>query len=38
MKGDRPSHAATPAVLPTTFVCPKGRPHLITQGCTCPSR
>jgi hypothetical protein len=36
MTGSKPSEAAAPAVLATTFVCSQGRPHFISQGCTCP--
>jgi hypothetical protein len=36
MTGSKPSEAATPAVLATTFVCNSGAVHFISQGCTCP--
>lgn len=38
MSKPRPSEAADPAVLDTTFVCLNGAVHLIVQGCTCKPR
>ncbi|WP_280118673.1 hypothetical protein [Microbispora triticiradicis] len=38
MNGPKPSQAAAPAVLTTTFAGVCGRPHLISQGCTCAPR
>ncbi len=38
MTASKPSEAAAPAVLETTFVCRSGAVRFTTQGCTCPSR